>query len=136
MNSCGQLIDLMHGEHENFRGRHGPPDLACGLEAVHLRHRDVEDDDIGVEFRRFGHRFASGRRFAADNPLGIRLEEDAHTLSHDFVIIRDEDLSHGAKSMNFGTNRRDFQWVSRLLCASARSLRSALSMPSRPGPIS
>jgi hypothetical protein len=99
----------MDGEHENFRSGHRPPNLPRGLEAVHFRHGNIEDDDVWVEFRRFGNRLPSGRRFATDTPVGIRLQQDSNTLSHDFVIIRDEDLRQWHQEAILGANGCDFQ---------------------------
>jgi hypothetical protein len=60
----------------------------------------------------FGNRFAARRRFAADGPIGIGLEQDANTLSHNLVIIRDEDLRHDTWEPILGANGCDFQRAS------------------------
>ncbi len=39
----------VHGQENHFRPRPRTPELACGVDPVERRHRDIEDDDIGVE---------------------------------------------------------------------------------------
>ena len=43
-----QLIDVVNGECDDFRRRYDALDLPRRLETIHLRHRHIEDDDVGT----------------------------------------------------------------------------------------
>jgi hypothetical protein len=88
-----EVIDLVDGEDQDLRWRHSGADLTCRFEAVHLGHPHVEDDDVGTELRRLGHRFAPVGRFGADPPAFMSREQRTNALSNDVVIIGDEDLN-------------------------------------------
>jgi hypothetical protein len=67
-------------------------DLVGGLETAHNGHRDVHDDDVWREFLRHPDGLLSVGCFTADLPFGSGLQNPADSLSHNFVIVRDEYL--------------------------------------------
>ena len=100
------LIGIVHGEDEDLR-RHGTSNLARSLQAIQLRHADVEDDDVGPKVDGLGHGFTPRARFAAHNPPSVPFQHGAHTLPHHVVVIGDEDPErlHGV-SLSNGTQTR------------------------------
>jgi len=60
--------------------------LAAGLEAVHRRHHEIEDGDVGFVGLREPHRFLSVGRLG-DDLEALALEEHAESLSHDVVVV-------------------------------------------------
>jgi len=100
------LIGFVHGQDEDF-GRHGTPNLARGLQPIQLRHADVENHDIGLQVDGLGYRFAARARFPADDPSRPPFQYGAYALTHDVVIVGDEDTDwpHGV-SVSIGTRTR------------------------------
>ena len=63
-----------------------------GLEAVHLRHEDVAQDDIK---NTFGHRFNSrSPAIGRDDGVPMRLQQCAQGGPDQLLIVNDEDMRH------------------------------------------
>jgi hypothetical protein len=60
-----QLSALVHGENHNQRIRSELPDMARRVQSIHLRHGDVENDQVGFQFSGQLHRFLPGRCLTA-----------------------------------------------------------------------
>ena len=67
------------------------PNLARDLHAVQLWQREVDDQEVGRQLDGPGHRLPPGCRFAADGPSRHGLEDGAHPLPHQLVVVRDND---------------------------------------------
>ena len=66
-----------------------------GLDAIHLRHVDVEKDDIGLEAVHYRDCLAAVAGFAHDHELGPRfLETAGDLLAHEALVVDD----HGSRS--------------------------------------
>ena len=69
-------------------------DPATNLQAVHDRHRVIDDGDIRFQLRHQFESFPAVGRFSADNPVGARLDNRAKPGPHNFMIVRNQDLLH------------------------------------------
>jgi hypothetical protein len=100
------LIGFVHAQDKDLRG-HGASDLARGLQAIQLRHADVEHYDVGLQVDGLGHCFAPRARFATDDPSRLPFQQRAHALTHDVMVVGDEDADavHGAPP-SIGTRTR------------------------------
>ena len=65
----GQFLRLVHRQQKDLRVGSFFEDLTCRFEAVDLRHRHVQQDDIGPEAQRLRDCFASVGSLAAQFPL-------------------------------------------------------------------
>ena len=86
----------MHGEDQHLGAVVALDDLAGGLDAVQLRKGDVHDDDVRMDPLDELRRAATVSRLADDLDLLVGLEQTPQTLSHDGVVVNQEDsnLSH------------------------------------------
>ena len=63
---------------------------ARGLDAVQLRHGDVHDDHVGMQFLGQLHGFAAVAGLAHDLHVGLRGEDHAEALAHQRVIVGEQ----------------------------------------------
>jgi hypothetical protein len=82
----------VHGKEEHAGAQGKARDLVGSLETAHNGHRDVHDDDVWREFPRHPDGLLAIARFTADLPVGSGFQDPADSLSHNFVIVRDEYL--------------------------------------------
>jgi hypothetical protein len=61
--------------------------LAGSLQSIEARHAYIENNNVRLELLGFVHGFSSIRRFAADLPVSLGLQQRNQALSHDFVIV-------------------------------------------------
>ena len=62
-----------------------------GLDAVHLRHADIEKDDVGLEAAHERNRLAPVRCLADDRELGPRLLQATDDLfAHQAFVVGDD----------------------------------------------
>ena len=73
-------------------------DFASSLEAVQVRHSNVQDSDARSERESQFDTLAPVRRFPADRPSRPRLDQGAEALSQDLVIV-DQQHSNGAQTV-------------------------------------
>jgi hypothetical protein len=81
------------GDHHDLDGRIGPLHAAEDLEAVHLRHLDVENHDVGPELGQHLQRRASA---VGGGDLVGGLEQHAQGLARPQLVVDDED-TRGAR---------------------------------------
>jgi hypothetical protein len=86
-----EIIGLVHGEDENFRGGRRFADAPSSLDAIEERHTDIEDGDVGLALGSFFDGVAAVGSFGAHFPSGVRLEESTQTSADHRVVIGDED---------------------------------------------
>ena len=61
------------------------------VHAVHLRHHQVHEHDIGREVRREQRRLAPRSRLADHLEVTLGLQQRADALAHDGVVVHDHD---------------------------------------------
>src|SRR3989441_4928400 len=88
----------MHGENQHFSLGEDFQDLARGLQAVQCWHADVQDRYIWLRSQGFLHCFPAVCRFATDLPSRAAFQQEAHTVSHHFMIISHQDPKKGHDS--------------------------------------
>ena len=69
-------------------------DRLCRLQSVHVRHRQVHDDDVRAEAFVVLHRGAAVAGFGDHFHVRLRVEQKAQPLPHSFVIL-DEQHTNG-----------------------------------------
>src|SRR5262245_62560200 len=81
----------MHAQDQQADRRQATHDLARGLDAVQERHADIQDDDVGLKSERFLDSLTAVAGLGDDFPPGLLLENLAEPLTHQRVIVTDED---------------------------------------------
>src|SRR4029077_13879218 len=66
-------------------------EAAGDLEARHLGHRVVEDDQVGAQLERLRHRLQAVSGLPDDLEAGLRLEHRADALAYSEMVVRDQD---------------------------------------------
>ena len=85
------LAVLVLREHDDLRARAELADLERGLEAAEIRHRDVEEDDVGLQLLAAVDGLPAVLGLAHDLDVVGLLEEGPHALAHEGVVIGDDD---------------------------------------------
>jgi hypothetical protein len=85
-----ELLGTVHGEHDHGRGGSERTDLACGIKAVHNRHLQIHQHDVGVEFLDSRNRYLAVFRLAANIPLRVLFQPRAQETANQIVVIDDE----------------------------------------------
>lgn len=98
------LYGGVHSEKNERRGRGDGGDFASGVEAVHDRHSEIEDDEIGMQAADFFHSNLTIFGFAANVPVGVLLDAGTNGFAEDGAVIDDQDFSHAI------TTLRDCPW--------------------------
>jgi hypothetical protein len=83
----GDLRRIVHREHDDFDRGRGSTDAASGFDSVHDGHADVEDHEIGLEFKNLFDRLLSIFGLAADVPVGRTVEQGSDATTHDLVVV-------------------------------------------------
>src|SRR6185436_12254886 len=95
-----ERLGIVHRQDQDFGRGQCLADLPRRLEAVQVRHADVQDDDVGTQPLRLVARFAPVDGLADELPALLRLEQRAQALADDLVVVGDEDADrlrlHGA----------------------------------------
>ena len=101
------FIEVEGRQHEHSRRAltaiHDP---AGRLDAVHVRHADVHEHDIRIEFARQGDRLAAVRGLANDIDVGFGAEDDANAAAHERLVIREQDADRHARADRSGRRTR------------------------------
>jgi hypothetical protein len=66
------------------------PYASRGFQAVHLRHSNVQHNNVGLNFFRFADCLDSVGNVASHFDVGVGTKQCANTASHGFMIIDDE----------------------------------------------
>jgi hypothetical protein len=87
----------VRAEHDDWDFRHHPFQNPCRLQAVHHWHRQVEQNQVWVQFPSSFNCLPSVFRISANFEVLFHLEEVRQTLPNQWIIIRYEDsVSHTA----------------------------------------
>src|SRR5262249_38609390 len=90
----GVLIFGMHAEHENREARGFGVDLFKNVEAVPVRHRDIEKHDITRIGFDHSHAFITIAGFAAHRHAGVFRDNSLQAFTHDGLIINYNHIDH------------------------------------------
>src|SRR6201991_3903859 len=74
-------------------------EAAADLQAVHQRHRIVDDHDVRPRLQCQLDSLLAVGRLSADDPVRMRLNDCSESRTHDFMIIRNYDALHGVVPM-------------------------------------
>ena len=91
-----ELLGTVHGEHDHGRGGSVRMDLSRGVKAVHNRHLQIHQHDVGVEFRDSRNRYLAVFGLAADIPLRVLFQPRAQETAHQIVVIDNENSMNQA----------------------------------------
>src|ERR1700730_17139677 len=69
-------------------GRRDPPYFPRGFEAVHDRHGEVENDDVGRELPHHGNCVSAISGVATNLPITIWVQQCPQAQPHNLVIVR------------------------------------------------
>ncbi len=83
----------MHCQQKNVGLGGGLQNPARGFEPVELRHRHVEQDDIGLESQRQLNSFAPVCGFAAQFPVRMRFQQRTQAASNCGMIVGDQNAT-------------------------------------------
>ena len=93
---CGEevLLGVGRGEHHDLGPRRALADARKGREAIHARHRQVQEDDVGLQTLRRRDRLSSVLCLAHDVEPLLR-EESSESVAGEGVVVHDQDaLGH------------------------------------------
>jgi hypothetical protein len=79
-----------HGVNDDGNKRQPDAEQRGGLDAIHVRHGEIEDDEIGLKGGGFIDSFGTVCSFAADFEGRIVLEKNAHRITNGDFIFDDE----------------------------------------------
>lgn len=82
-------VRAVNGKNDHGDFRRGGVNCASRLQAVHLRHAEIEYHQIGTERRGLVHSFETVARFATDFPSRMRLKKIADGLARFRMIVSD-----------------------------------------------
>ena len=77
-------------EEEKRDARQNITESGSRFQTVHLRHREIENDEVGGELLGFLDGIDAVNRFAANGELGIRVEKRTELAANHFVIIYEQ----------------------------------------------
>src|SRR5262245_14771743 len=89
------LVEIECGEHQHARAGPGVGlggDPASRLDAIHGRHPDVHEDDIGMYLAAQANRFGTVRGAAHDVDVGLSAQQRAESGADDLLVVGDEHL--------------------------------------------
>ena len=106
----------MHREDDYLYGWVEPANLFGRIDAAQLRHANVHDDEIGLQFFRFTHSLFSVCSLAANGTESTLRNESLHTAPQKFVVInyqnsgiQDGKLPSGIRQCSRPVRRREYR---------------------------
>jgi hypothetical protein len=78
---------VVGGEEEERNAGQDVPEGRGGFQAVHLRHGEIENDEVGGELLGFLDGVHAVNSLAANGELGMRIEKRTELTADDFVIV-------------------------------------------------
>lgn len=82
--------DLLNREEQHREVGMVAGNLSCGLQAVHVRHRKIENYDIRVKLLGFFDRFLAITSVGAHSPATVGFDQPAEQTADCSVVIGDE----------------------------------------------
>jgi hypothetical protein len=83
---------MIHREDQRFYLQRKFQDALGRFQPIELRHVEIEDGDVGLEFLAFLDGFISISRLGAYVPARSRFKQSLHTSSHQIVIVGNQYL--------------------------------------------
>ena len=99
-------IILMSGKDKNPNVRMARQDLARGFQSVEVRHGDVHQHDIRLEFLCHPDRIATCLRLTADRDVAFRFKQETQTFPYDLMILGQKHLYEFHTFQNFSVLTR------------------------------
>jgi hypothetical protein len=90
-NFASDVFGKVHGKDQDVGLGRFVTNEAGHFEAVHFRHGEIQEDEIGLVLFDVFNRFDAGGGFAAHFDSGLRFEQRANAATHHGVIIRYQD---------------------------------------------
>jgi hypothetical protein len=84
-----QLGGHVQGQHQNRNLWRPTSDFFRGVQAVHFRHLEVQNDYIRVGLLGFLYRFPTVGRLTADFPLIVLFQESSQATTHELAVVYD-----------------------------------------------
>jgi len=102
--ACGfgfaqDLTGGVHSEKKERRRRGDGGDFAGGVEAVHDRHGEIEDDEIRMQAADLFHSNLTIFGLAANVPVRVLLDIGTNGFAKDRAVIDDQDFSHAIATL-------------------------------------
>ena len=88
-------------------------DLACSIQAIEIRHADVENDDIWLQPLYLLHGGTPIRSFAAHSPSIVHPQQFGDSPPYNLVVVRDEDsqLAHRISPRGAPKRAKALMWL-------------------------
>jgi hypothetical protein len=80
-----------HGVHDDWGVGHPASEERGSLNAIHVGHRKIEDDEVGLKGGCFFNGFGAVGSFAADFKTRLVVEENANRIPNGNFVFDDED---------------------------------------------
>lgn len=80
----------IHSDHQNFGVREGIQYLPCGLESIHVRHADIQQNHVRPQLRSLAHSISSIHRFRQYFPSILVGQKTADSFAYGFVVVRNK----------------------------------------------
>ena len=90
----------MHAEHDDGGAGNRLADLACGFDAIEIRHAYIEDHDFGTLLAGQVHGLAPVGRLRDHAEFGMLLQHTTKARPHKGVVISDQDASQAHSGLS------------------------------------
>jgi hypothetical protein len=108
-----QLGRHVQGQHQNGNLRGLSSDLFRGIQAVHFRHLEIQNDYIRVGLLGFLYRFPTVSRLTTDLPRIVLFQEGSQAATHELAVVYDEN-PNGRRLPRCVQNRHASKYESRV----------------------
>src|SRR5882724_2842370 len=98
----------------------------CGVQAVHYRHRHIDDDKVRAKTGSLLDGIASIFRFSTNHKLGVCVEQGSHCLAYRRIVIHEQNLLSHSFTRREYSMRKNKSGLAKNAC-SIRRLPSGLS---------
>jgi hypothetical protein len=85
-----QFSAVVRGEEEEKNAGHHVAESGGGFQAIHLRHGEIENDQVGGELLGFFDGVNSVNSLATNGEFGISVEKRTELPTNDLVIVHDQ----------------------------------------------
>jgi hypothetical protein len=86
------------GQDKHARLRIDLQDPAGGFHSIHLGHEQIQQDNVWIKTSRHLYRFPAVRSLAKDFHITLHLNEHSQALTHNSVVIDDQDADFSPDS--------------------------------------
>ena len=82
------VLVLVHGQHDHFGARPAALDLPQAIQPVHLRHGQVEQQQVRLQLLKQLESLFAVSRFAYHRKVRVALQQQFQAGAEEFVVIR------------------------------------------------